>query len=287
MTVIKGRENMTKKKKLIISISAIVVAVIIAAVLLFIFIKPSNGKKYDVSGCTVNTSSPLYGKTFYWLGSSVTLGMRSQNQAVPDFLAARNGCVCKKEAVSGTTLFDVEKKGQPSYVSRLKSTTEFDKGADIDAFICQISTNDAKSEFSSLWGEVSQTYYTDPSQIDTGTTAGAMEFVVTYVEKTWDCPIYFYSGSYFTDSGVRGSKDPSRENYEKIIDLAEDVAKKWNEVEGYQIEIIDLFHDEEFNAISDEDYKVYMHDPVHPYKAGYLLWWTPAFEEVFFEDFGK
>lgn len=279
---------MAKKKKLLITIIAVAMAVIIAAiVLLCIFIKPSNGKKYDVSGCTVNEESPLKGKTFYWLGSSVTLGMRSNNQAVPDFLAARNGCVSVKEAVSGTTLFDNEKKGQPSYVSRLKSSAVFDKDEKIDAFICQISTNDAKSEFSSLWGAVSDIYYTDPSQIDVSTTAGAMEFVVTYVEEVWDCPIYFYSGSYFTDSGVRGSKDPSEENYQKIISLADDVAEKWNKVEGYDIKIIDLFNDEEFNSISDEDYKIYMHDPVHPYKAGYLLWWTPAFEEVFFEGFGN
>lgn len=279
---------MAKKKKLLIAIIAVAMAVIIAAiVLLFIFIKPSNGKKYDVSGCTVNEASPLNGKTFYWLGSSVTLGMRSNNQAVPDFLAARNGCKSVKEAVSGTTLFDVQGKGQPSYISRLKTSQVFDTSEEIDAFVCQISTNDAKSEFSSLWGSVSDEYYTDLSQIDVNTTAGAMEFVVAYVEEVWNCPVYFYSGSYFTDSGVRGSKDPTEENYRKIISLAEDVAEKWNKKEGYDVRIIDLFNDEEFNAISDGDYKIYMHDPVHPYKAGYLLWWTPAFEEVFFEDFGN
>jgi hypothetical protein len=29
-----------------------------------------------------------------------------------------------------------------------------------------------------------------------------------------------------------------------------------------------------------------MQDPVHPYKKGYLEWWTPAFEKIFLEDFG-
>lgn len=29
-----------------------------------------------------------------------------------------------------------------------------------------------------------------------------------------------------------------------------------------------------------EDYALYMHDPVHPTKAGYGLWWTPKFEEA-------
>ena len=32
--------------------------------------------------------------------------------------------------------------------------------------------------------------------------------------------------------------------------------------------------------ISPEDYALYMHDPVHPTKAGYGLWWTPKFEEA-------
>lgn len=277
---------MSRKKKLIIGITAVAVAAVIAVVvLLFIFIKPSNGAKYDVSTCTVNEDSPLKGKTFYWLGSSVTLGMCSNNQAVADFLAASNGATCVKEAVSGTTLFDDEHKGQPSYVSRLQSSEVFDKNAKIDAFICQISTNDAKAEYSALWGSAGSSTNPDPSSYDAGTTAGALDFVITYVEQVWDCPIYFYSGANFTDSGVRRSKDPSPENYQNIISLTRQVAKKWNGVEGYDVRIIDLFNDEQFNAIPDEDYKIYMHDAVHPFKAGYKLWWTPAFEEVLYADF--
>ena len=67
---------------------------------------------------------------------------------------------------------------------------------------------------------------------------------------------------------------------------AYEVAEKWNAV-GADVRIIDLFNDEEFNDISGEDYDFYMHDPVHPYKAGYLKWWTPAFEKILFEDFGS
>lgn len=278
---------MTRKKKLILGITAALVAVIIAAtVLLIIFVKPSNGAKYDVSTCVADTDSPLYGKTFYWLGSSVTLGMCSGEQAVADFLAARNGAVCVKEAVSGTTLFDDEKDGQPSYIARLKNSQAFDKNAKIDAFICQISTNDAKTEYADLWGSVSGDTSPDPSAHDPSTTAGALDFVVAYVEQTWDCPVYFYSGANFTDSGARKSRDPSPQSYQQIISLTEQVAEKWNAVEGYDVRIIDLFNDEQFNGISDEDYRIYMHDPVHPYKAGYKLWWTPAFEEVLYDDFG-
>lgn len=274
------------KKKLITIISLSVVAVTAAVVSMVVFIQPSNFKQYDVSSCTLDENSPIKGKKIYWLGSSVTLGMCSQNQAVPDFLDAMTGTVSAKEAVSGTTLFDKKQNGQDSYVTRLKNTTKFDKEEKIDGFVCQISTNDAKSSFSSMWGSVSETYEYDPNKIDVSTTAGAMEFVVTYVEQTWDCPIFFYSGSYFTDSGVRKSTNPSKENYEKIISLTEDVAEKWNKVEGYDIQIIDLFHDEEFNSISDKDYKLYMHDPVHPFKAGYKLWWTPEFKDYFYGYYG-
>lgn len=47
--------------------------------------------------------------------------------------------------------------------------------------------------------------------------------------------------------------------------------KKWD------IVILDLWHDPEMNKVSQEDYALYMHDPVHPTKAGYLLWWLPKF----------
>ncbi|MBP3893447.1 MAG: hypothetical protein J6D34_05320 [Atopobiaceae bacterium] len=33
-------------------------------------------------------------------------------------------------------------------------------------------------------------------------------------------------------------------------------------------------------SVVAEDYALYMHDPVHPTKAGYGLWWTPKFEEA-------
>ena len=41
----------------------------------------------------------------------------------------------------------------------------------------------------------------------------------------------------------------------------------------------DLWNDEEFNSISDEERKLYMADAIHSTQAGYLKWWTPVFEE--------
>ena len=58
------------------------------------------------------------------------------------------------------------------------------------------------------------------------------------------------------------------------------------EIQGYVIEIselydvgvIDLYTDADFNSISEEQRKLYMADNIHPTKAGYLEWWTPKIE---------
>ena len=35
----------------------------------------------------------------------------------------------------------------------------------------------------------------------------------------------------------------------------------------------------DMNSVSEEDYKLYMVNGIHPSKAGYRDWWTPKFEE--------
>ena len=102
----------------------------------------------------------------------------------------------------GTTIFDdgsTGNTGSLSYTRRLKTSTKFDVNAKVDAFICQISTNDAKSEFQTRRGEISDSL----TEFDLTTTLGGVEFIINYVKETWDCPVYFYSGSYISVSGVR------------------------------------------------------------------------------------
>ncbi len=90
----------------------------------------SNSSDFDLDKCTP-AETAITGKTFYWLGSSVTLGMESGDVAVADYIAARNGATCVKEAVSGTTLIDEPYKkifaSYDSYITRLKTTKAFDK----------------------------------------------------------------------------------------------------------------------------------------------------------------
>ena len=56
-----------------------------------------------------------------------------------------------------------------------------------------------------------------------------------------------------------------------MVNMLLDIAEKWD------IDVIDLWHNE-MNDISRDLYRLYMHDGVHPTKAGYLLWWVPEIE---------
>lgn len=79
----------------------------------------------------------LTGKTVIFLGSSVTYGSASGGISFADMMAKELNFHCIKEAVSGTTLADLD---ETSYVSRLK---RLDPATKADLLICQLSTNDA------------------------------------------------------------------------------------------------------------------------------------------------
>lgn len=61
----------------------------------------------------------MRGKRILFLGSSVTKGACTLNQSMADDIAARDGAVVTKEAVSGTTLATVKKN---SYLERIGTT---------------------------------------------------------------------------------------------------------------------------------------------------------------------
>lgn len=58
-----------------------------------------------------------------------------------------------------------------------------------------------------------------------------------------------------------------------MVDILYQIKDKWN------IEVIDMWNDTNFNNISEEQRALYMADKIHPTKAGYLEWWTPVFNE--------
>lgn len=216
---------------------------------------PGNGAQYDINAAGTVPDSPLDGKTVVFLGSSVTYGAASQGVSFADYLGVRNGCSTVKEAVSGTTLVD---EGIGSYISRLRKL-------DVpyaDLFVCQLSTNDATQKKS--LGEISDTSELDA--FDTKTIAGAIEYIICYVRNTWDCPVAFYTNPRYDSSA-----------YGEMVTLLYQIADKWD------IIVIDLWNDADFNDITAEQRTLYMADRIHPTQAGYLEWWTPAMEPILFQ----
>lgn len=218
---------------------------------------PGNNAEYDTAQIVPLEGSPLKGKDIFFLGSSVTYGAAAQGVSFVDYIGARNGCEIVKEAVSGTTLVD---DSDDSYISRLKW---LDTGEKVDLFVCQLSTNDASQK--KLMGSLS-----DGTEYDTHTVAGAIEWIIAYARETWDCPVVFYTNPRY-DS----------EAYRAMVDLLQQIAGKWN------ITVIDLWNDGDFNTISAKERALYMADSIHPTKAGYLLWWMPHIENVLYEAIEK
>lgn len=245
-----------------------------------------NGAQFSAASYERVEGHPLEGKLIYWLGSSVTYGSASMQESMADFLAAKTGCICKKEAVSGTTIFDDGGNGDSgarSYTRRLVNSTVFSKDEQPDFFICQISTNDAVANRLQYRGAISDAGWDHNylNDFDRKTTLGGVEFIIAYVWETWHIPVYFYSGAWFGDTGtgVRANGNPSGTNYAALVDEVLAVCEKWQAL-SYPVDVIDLFHDESFNAaVTDEYYTWCRSDAVHPKRAGYRNWWMPYFEQ--------
>ena len=217
-------------------------------------ITDGNDNYFSVAETPSLQANILTGKTFFFLGSSVTCGAGAHGEGMGAFIAKRNNCVCLTEAVSSTTLADLNEK---SYVRRFENyIASNEKTEHLDAFICQLSTNDRSLP---TFGKIAEGK--EFAMLDKTTTFGAIEYIIALCKQTWNCPIVFYTGSWFDAS-----------NYETMIQGLKSIAKKWDST------ILDLFYDKEFNALPKELYDLYMLDPVHPKRAGYREWWVPAFE---------
>lgn len=258
-----------KKKATIISIS--VVAGFLVFVLIMLIVSGSvwgwgpfkklvnnrykklegNSPQYSLAAVEQIPNSPLEGKNILYLGSSVTEGAASLQVSFVEYIAKRNNTTYVKNAVGGTTLVD---EGLKSYISRLK---KIDKNQKFDLFVCQLSTNDS---WSKKLGSVTDT--------NTKTICGAINYVIDYVNSVWGCPIVFYTNAYFEGG-----------QYAEMVNSLKEISKLKN------IGVIDLYTDSDFNAITDEQRKLFMKDDIHPTQAGYLLWWTPKMEQYLYQYF--
>ena len=220
---------------------------------------PGNAEKYDLEHVEPLLDSPLEGMNIAYLGSSVTYGASSMQISFVEYIAKRNNTTYTKETVSGTTLVA---GGRNSYIARME---RMDRAEDFDLFVCQLSTNDAtqKKPLGEPKGANADAY-------DTKTVCGAIEYIIAYAQKTWDCPVVFYTNAYYES-----------EFYADMVQALHEIA------ELHEIGVIDLYTDAQFNAVSAEQYELYMADAIHPTKAGYLEWWTPKMEEYLSGFAGK
>lgn len=204
--------------------------------------------------------SPIFGKTVLFLGSSVTYGECAGGVSFVELLAQQDGIIPVKEAVSGTTLADV---GGESYVARLK---RMDGAVHADAFVCQLSTNDATQQ--APLGCIAEGHALEA--FDVRTVTGAAEYVTAYARQTWGCPVIFYTG-------VRYDSPAYRAMVERLWALQ----RKWG------IVVLDLFNDPAMNDITEEAHRAYMADAIHPTLAGYREWWLPRFEACLAKAIGN
>ena len=246
-----------KKLKIILSIFLILIIIAGGYVgnMLGVFNEGNYGD-FTLRDTASVSDSLINGKTVIFLGSSVTFGYGSLGVSFADFLEKTDGITAIKEAVSSTTLIDVKSN---SYVSRLK---KIDKNINADAFVCQLSTNDATKEMP--LGEISDSF--NINDFDTQTVAGAIEYIIAYAKETWNCPVVFYTQAKYDSV-----------HYAKMVDLLFKIQEKWS------ITVIDLWNNDEINSITDEERKVYLVDHIHPTKAGYKEWWLPEFQKCLYE----
>lgn len=242
-------------KKLLKIIGIILLIIVVITPISFGFSKgwfaKGNGKAYAPANTASLENSTLSGKTIIFLGSSVTEGSQSGGDSMVEYLTVRDGIIAVEEAVSGTTLAD---SGENSYIQRM---LRIDLSIHADAFVCQLSTNDASQKLP--LGEIAEGYAL--TDFDTSTVTGGMEYIIAYAQETWGCPVVFYTGTRYDSP-----------EYEQMVNRLLALQEKWG------IGVIDLWNDEEMNAVSKAEYKLYMFDSIHPTRAGYRDWWTPKFE---------
>jgi lysophospholipase L1-like esterase len=244
---------------LIIIVSIIIVLFLVGFGLIYNYMGYShsgNKRQFDVENVPIINYSPLEGKNIIFLGSSVTVGSCSGGVSFVQYLEKRDSIKVIEEAVSGTTLVTTSKN---NYIDRMKNN--LDKIASVDCFLCQLSTNDIS--FKKPLGKISDSMNVE--DFDTKTITGAIEYIIGYAKKTWKCPVVFYTDTYYGNV-----------KYKELVDRLLDIQKKWN------IGVIDLLNNEKMKSIDKKKYNLYMANPIHPTKAGYLEWWTPVMEEYLY-----
>lgn len=195
---------------------------------------------------------PLFGKTIYCLGSSVTRGHggNTDGTSFADLAKRLTGAEFKKEAISGTNLAIVNGRTD-SYAERL---SRFNLQNLPDALIVQLSTNDFVNNVPA--GSVSQN-----ASYDKGTLTGALEYIIsTVTAASPDTKIIVYT----CPLGTAWSKYTEYGDY--VNGTLKALADKWQN----NLHVLDLYNADYIKVPS------YMQsDNLHPQKEGYAQVFTP------------
>ena len=244
-----------------------------------------NGSAYALSKAgTSGYAKVLKGRTFLFLGSSITAGLHSIGVSFVDYMDQRTGSNSKKEAVSGTTM--ATRPGfYNSYIERLTKWCGKYPTYDPDVFVCQLSLNDSFKgvslgsssgvDFSKLTGDSNADNYLASLRKKGNTVAGAIDYITAYAYNRWPgCQVVF-----FTVRDVRQFKSYGQQ-YAKMRSLLFSAQKKYGTRDNRnRIEIIDMWSNSSLTNIKGNTFCLYMNDINHPKKAGYLKQWTPQFEK--------
>lgn len=228
--------------------------------------------------------SPLKDKYIAYLGSSITLGMKSENVSFAEYIGQRTGCHTIKQAISGATLAYKDEdevhdyRKQISYIKQLINPEgELFNAQHLDILLVQLSTNDTTMDIS--LGEV---YRKGRSiQFDYSTVIGAIEYIILFAIAKWNCKVVFYTNPYIQPEEYSDFEENDRRHvhgdlvvkYQKMVDALYEVQKKW------PIGIIDLWNEPSFRNIDLDVKRYYMADIIHPYKSGYLFWYAPFLQK--------
>lgn len=163
----------------------------------------------DPENVEVREDNPLTGKKIAYLGSSVMEGTENNNVSYVEYIAKRNEGTYIKETKEDSTMADT---GEDSYIPRMLN---MDKDADMDLFFVEIAFADVQQGIE--LGKISESM--NAEDFDTKTTIGALEYICSYVEQTWGCPVVFITNPRFS-GGIA-------DEYAKMVEQVWYLREKW------------------------------------------------------------
>lgn len=211
-----------------------------------------NNSKYSASKSEKVEDSTLTDETIIFVGSNLLSGSKAGGDSFVEYLENSDGI--KSAVYCGNDAVLVE-RGKNSLVSFVKSIPT--ENANPRMLLCEVPYADATD--GSKIGTITDGYY--DNEYKTNTVIGAMEYIISYSEDTWGCPVVFYT-----------CQPNDNKHYAKIMDAVYQVADKWN------VEVLDFYNDP-LMALDDQQKKLYMATESNPTKAGYKELYTPKFRE--------